>query len=224
MTDNKLCEVLNLYNEIMVEQYSSIDKSEYHTFSDNFNKKMKRVIRLQKKPYYFAINTHKKRAILIVALITALMLTACSIPAIREPIVNFVTDVYESFTTLFFSDNSNEVSNDSTFEFEKASITIPKGYTVKETSTEFSYFLEMKSDKNDIDKIITFEQIMLSDTQMSIDTEDTVTEDIDINGYSGVYYQNKGYNVIIWSDFKYSYMLSGNITKNELCEIANTIK
>lgn len=215
LDNRELCEVLSLYNDIMVNTYPSPESVIEHKFSDDFESRMRKLIRSQQKP--FAVNTKTKR-ILIVALITIMMLTACSIPAIREPIVNFVVEIYEDFTTLIFPDTSNESE---TIVLEKASIQIPDGYTSTEVLTETSYFLEMKNAKG---SIITFEQVLLSSTQLTIDTEDTTYEDIMINNFKGVFYHNKGVNMVLWSDNKYNYMISGDISKDELISIANTVE
>lgn len=217
MDDKKLSEALCIYNNMMVNAYAFSEAEAEHEFSVEFERKMRKLIRLQKNPLYYATNTRKKRVALVAALIAILMMTACSVPAIREPIVNFVIEVYEDFTTLVFQGSQNEEAE----VLEKADIIIPDGYTAEEISTEVSYFLEMTDNEG---RIITFEQVLLSNTQISVDTENTTYENISINGLDGIYYNNKGMNVLVWSNDKYNYIISGNISVEELSQIAESVK
>lgn len=215
--DDKLYDALNIYNNMMINAYASLKIEEGYEFSAKFERKMNRLIQSQEKPFYSVFNTKKKRIVLGAALIAILMTSACSVPAIREPIINFVIEVYEDFTTLVFPNNLNEKAG----TFEKAKIVIPEGYTSKELLTETSYFLELKNNEKNV---ITFEQILLSNSQVSIDTENTTYEKIIVNGLDGIYYKNKGMNVIVWSNDSYNYIISGNIETKKLFEIAESVK
>lgn len=211
MKDDKLYQTLELYNEAMVEAYKPLEQEKEHQFSRKFERKMSSLIRRQKKPYYFAISTPRRRVAVVAALIAILMLTACSIPPVRD----FVVKVYKEFSTIIFNtdaDNTDDV-------FEKVNISIPEGYAVEELSS-FPYFIEMKNGIN----TISFEQSPLLNGQINVDTENTTYENVVINGQNGIYYENKGYNTFVWSDKHYCFVLSGDIGKEELLKIAETVK
>lgn len=211
MKDDKLYQTLELYNEAMVEAYKPLEQEKEHQFSRKFERKMSSLIRRQKKPYYFAISTPRRRVAIVAALIAILMLTACSIPPVRD----FVVKVYREFSTIIFNTDADNIDD----VFEKAYIEIPDGYTAKELSSE-PYFVEMKNGVSNI----RFEQVQLANTQVDIDTEGTTHENIVINGLNGVYYYNKGRDVFVWTDNRYCYILSGDIGKEELLKIAETVK
>ena len=93
------------FREVVSSEFAHIPTDESSidfTFSEKFNKKMEKLIKSQRKSYYIFINTVGKRvAILFVAIIT-LFAASMSVKAIREPVINFIIEVYESFTKYFF--------------------------------------------------------------------------------------------------------------------------
>ena len=59
---------------------------------------------------------------------------------------------------------------------------------------------------------------------MQVDTEDIQYTDIIIIGdYQGVTYSNKGFLYIVFSDDKYTYTLSGDISMEELQKMAESL-
>ena len=66
----------------------------------------------------------------------------------------------------------------------------------------------------------------LSDANMIIDTEGIAAESVTVNGTMAVYYRNKGYDNLIWSDGTYIFSLSipSALGKSELLRIAESVK
>ena len=99
------------FREVVSSEFANIPLDENNidiTFSEKFNKKMEKLIKSQRKSYYILINTVGKRvAILFVAIIT-LFTASMSVKAIREPVINFIIEVYESFTKYFFEGETAE--------------------------------------------------------------------------------------------------------------------
>ena len=99
------------FREVVSSEFAHIPTDESSidfTFSEKFNKKMEKLIKSQRKSYYIFINTVGKRvAILFVAIIT-LFAASMSVKAIREPVINFIIEVYESFTKYFFEGETAE--------------------------------------------------------------------------------------------------------------------
>ena len=76
---------------------------------------------------------------------------------------------------------------------------------------------------NEDGNIIMFEQSLGDNSQVGIDTENTETEIIEVNTYSGIYFENKGFKTIIFSNDTYVFLLTGNLEKSELIKIAESI-
>ena len=213
MKDDKLYQVLELYNEAMVDSYKPLEKETDHKFTQKFERKMSALVRRQKKPYYFLISTPKRRAAVIAILVAILMLTACSIPPVRD----FIVKVYKEGTTLIFNDSKH---SEESGEFEKAYIEIPDGYTVEELSYD-PYFIKIRNGKN----LITFQQSGVQGLQLDVDTEGTTHESITINGFDGIYVYNKNHHIFVWSDGRYAYILSSaQLSKEELLQMAETVR
>lgn len=56
-------------------------------FSDDFQKKMDKLIARQKKVYWEYVNTAKKRVAIVAIVCLSLFVTACTNPEFREPII-----------------------------------------------------------------------------------------------------------------------------------------
>lgn len=164
----------NAFREVVSSEFSHIPNDESsinYTFSERFNKKMEKLLRLQKKVYYNFINTASKRAAIICLVIVTLFTTACGVKTIREPIVNFFMEVYESFTKYFFDGETAE--------------TITKEFSIKALPEGFEQTDVAKSDihitttyENRSGTIIEFSQTITEDTEHILDAEHGNTEKI----------------------------------------------
>ncbi|HBT65677.1 MAG TPA: hypothetical protein DEB10_13555, partial [Ruminococcaceae bacterium] len=101
---------------------------------------------------------------------------------------------------------------------------IPEGYVLKtREELNMAYLCEYV---NDDGSDLIYNQMLFNESKMMIDTEGTVTEDIMINGIIGIFFNNKGYDNIIWNDGVYIYYISGfsELGKDELLKFAESIK
>ncbi len=95
--------------------------------SDRFKRKMEKLIKAQRKPYYALINTAAKRVAIIIVAIITLFTASLSVEAIRTPVINFVTQIYETFVEYFFEgDTAKKI------EKEYVITNLPDGYELKE--------------------------------------------------------------------------------------------
>ena len=88
------------FREVISSEFAQIPTDEDSidfTFSEKFIKRMDKLIRAQKKSYYKFINTAGKRVAVIFAAIITLFTASLSVKAIREPVVRFIKQVYETF-------------------------------------------------------------------------------------------------------------------------------
>ena len=193
----------------------------HHEFSDTFKIKMEKLIRSIKKPYYIFINTIGKRvAVIILLIIISFSAITLNVKALRDPIINFVIDVYEKFSIMFFDiEDTTSLPKEILVKYEPS--VIPEGYTIAEkVDKSNSHYLVYKNGTGNI----AFRQALMNETQLDLDTEGTDIQHIFINEYIGVYYSNKGYQFIIWNNEEYSFILYGNISKEELIVIAKSIQ
>ena len=62
-----------------------------------------------------------------------------------------------------------------------------------------------------------------ADLKNSVDTENADVESFKINGYDLYCISKENLTTLIWEDGRYSYVLYGNITKQELLQIAKKV-
>lgn len=99
------------FREVISSEFSHIPKNENeieYEFSERFNKRMTKLINSQKKTYYKLINTAAKRVAIIFVLILTMFTAAFSVKAIREPIIEFVKQIYETFVHYSVDGDTND--------------------------------------------------------------------------------------------------------------------
>lgn len=100
--------------------------------------------------------------------------------------------------------------------------TIPEGYVLDfEEKTNLSYYAEYINENHEF---ISFEQYVIQSNKISIDTEEVVPFELEINGFQAIYYENKGISCLIWTDSEYGYCISGIANQEFLFEIAQSVK
>lgn len=217
--DEKLIMAFELYNQKLCESLPSDEELKDIKFSEAFEKKMQKLISVQKKSYFYLINTVGKRvAIIVLALVISLTATAFSVKAIREAVIEFFI---ETFTT--HSKVSVE-GDDIAFEIEFKRVEpqyLPEGFVMgRDLSNEVFCFIEYINNEGNT---INYSQYLNDSAPISVDTEEIKIDTVYINGLEGIMYENKGVNKIVFGDDKYFYNIEGRIQMEELQKIAESI-
>ena len=224
--NEKLRLALSQYQETWLQNFPTDDELAGVTFSHTFEKKMDKLIKRRKKSYYALINTSSKRvAAIALTVLVAFFGTVFSVKSLREPFINFIMEVYEKFSVVRFHNGTIDTTGDLT-KIEKFYTPkyIPKGYTLD--SELKSVHVCKYIYHNDEGKVMQYNQgIFSASTTIAIDTEGTTTQNVQINGYTGIFFSNKGYNNIIWNDGFYIFDISVpvEIGKEELLKIGESL-
>lgn len=194
------------------------------TLSDKFERKMQRLIKAEKRKLYYLYNTVAKRvACIVLAIIISFTTVTFSVDALREPFVKFVVEVYEKFTSLFFEKDTEIQSSEEEFVFVPIEPSyIPDGYVLEHKEQTFSNLLCIYSDGNG--NKIHYRQRAYLNITMNIDTETTHHENILINNNEAVYYEKYNTSNIIFNNGEYIFVISSQLTKEEIIKIAESIK
>lgn len=218
--DEKLVMAFELYNKKLSESLPTDEELKDITFSENFENKMQKLIRAQKKSYFYFINTVGKRAaVIILAIMISLTATTFGVKAIRESVIRFITETFEKFTAVSVEDN--EI--DTQVELVKtAPQYIPDGYTLNsELDSGVIYKINyINQDNNSIDYI----QKVNFGTIYNVDTEDIEYDKININSFEGIKYIKNKINTVVFADEIYMYTVYGQISFDELIKMAESIK
>ena len=211
------------FREVISSEFAHIPTDESSidfTFSEKFNKKMEKLIKSQRKPYWNFISTVLRRAAVIIVAIITLVTAAFSVKAIREPIIKFIKQVYESFTHYSFDGDTVEI--------------ITKEYTITQMLDGYEQFDKLTSEntiattyKNKLGDTIIFTQMT---TEYSIgyfvdnESGEQYTETVDdIEIEFKEWYDTK---TAIWANDGYVFSIDciGNISFEDIKQIIRTIK
>ncbi len=208
-------------NEALTDLYiDSIPELDKHIFSNAFNKKMNKLLKLRKKPYYHWVNTVSKRiAVVIISVFIAGTTTILSVEAIREKVFGFFIEIFEKYSIIQHDGEEDAPESiENIYEITDGM----DGYTLHyEESTDF--FISKIYVKEDI--VIDYSQWTKGEYKQNWNTEDAQIEHIEINGYKAIIFtDNHNYNHIIWEDQDYVFTLSTNLGENALIEMAKSVQ
>lgn len=209
-----------IFEALAHEYENSIKIKEKHIFSSKFEKKMKKLINIHKKPYYFIINTvGKKVACIAIGTVIASSITLMSVDAIRNVFFNFFINTSEMFSIV---QSINDDEAPATIE-DKYEITYNlTGYSSKNIKNE-SQFHNISYTKDNI--LIDYCQHVKTKYIKIWNTEKTEVENIKINEFEAVYFiDTKNFHHLIWDNGEYIISISSNIDKNILIDMAESVQ
>lgn len=150
------------------------DRQIEYAFSSEFEVKMERLIKKEKRFTWHLVNTNAKRAAVAVAACMALMLTACSVPAIREPIVAFVKEIFD-----IGMDYTYENSGPDIIERPYYPTYLPSGFSKVREDIDEGY---IRIDYEDEHGNRLYHVQTAGNTTLTVDTEHTEHKVHNVNG------------------------------------------
>lgn len=220
MSINKT-ELETAFREIMDKEFSHLPKESEidYEFSENFNKKMKKLIENQRKPYWNLINSASKKVAIVCIIIITLFTTLFSVQAIREPIITFITEIYETFTKhIFVGDTSPSIKRE---------------YILGNLPKDFVQTNRIENDisvttvfENNVGDIIEFSQSATEYAGITVDTENGEQYTINLNSTELSVYENEEVIHVVWIQDTYYFHITayGNVDLNTLISIIASIK
>lgn len=194
-----------------------------HTFSKGFEKRMDKLVKRRSKPYYMMINTAAKRVACIVGImLIASFTTVMSVASFREAFKSFIINTFEKYSVVRSNDDDSSAP-ETIKDIYGISKELIKDYSITyDEKDDVSYNITYESDNG---KIIDFYQYTKNEFDIAINTEDTQTIQIDVNGHEAMSYtDNHNYNHLIWDNGDYMIKISSNIGKDELIRMAKTVQ
>lgn len=212
----------NAFREVVSSEFAHIPTDESSidfNFSERFNKRMEKLIRSQKKVYYNFVNTAYKRVAIICVVLLTMLTTACSAKAIREPIVNFFTEVYESFTRYFFEDDTADIITK-----EYSLNVLPDGF--EQTDVIRGDTIITKTYVNKSGGKIKFTQQTTDNANHTFDNENGKITSITLNNMNIDVYETDGITHALWTEYGYYFKLSyyGDVEVETIKEIVQTVE
>ena len=187
------------------------EQSIAHTFSEKFEKKMNKLLKVQKHAYWHYYNTAGKRVAIVLVTLIMLITTACSVKEIREPIVKFIKKVYDTYIEYSYEGDTVGV--------------ITQKYEIKELPEGFEQTQYVESDgyisityENANGELIIFDQSITTDAGFSWDNENGKVYQKLINGINVEIYEGDAIKQAFWLKDKYAFHITcvGNIEMDML--------
>ena len=223
----KNIEILTKAFEAIAEEeaktFPTYDECKHITFSAEFERKMQRLINMEKKPYYYLINTVGKRvACIVIAALIALTSITFGVKAIREAVIDFFVETFEKFSIVGFKDEDIP-ENNKTIETYYAPTYIPEGYElVLDEKLEANRLLKYVYNDN----YFTIKQKIIRKSDIYVDTESSHFEEVMILGQKAFCIIKDDNILLYWNDSNYSYSIQshGVLVKNEIIQIAKSLR
>ena len=224
--DKKNLEILKKALAVIAEEEAAKLPSEEEcadvTFSEEFERKMEKLIRFQKKPYYSYVNTVGKRvACIILAILIAFTTVTFSVKALREAVLEFFVETFEKFSIVGFNEEDLDNSLDH-IETYYAPTYIPEGYELEYDKKSSNIRCIKYVFGNNY---IYFTQRCINNSDYYIDTETSKTELVYINKHIGYYIDKNGNVALYWSDNYYEYSIAiSDSYKDQIIKIAESVE
>lgn len=214
-------ELMNAFREAATYEFRDIPRDDSqisHNFSAAFEHKIAKLIQREKSFFWHFVNTASKRVAVIVLVLVMLFTTACSVKAIREPIVRFLSEVYETFTEYFFEGEKTNVIT------EKYQISaIPTGFSEESVfETDMVITVVYQNAQNNT---IHFTQSITDGTTIFLDSEKGDRKTIAVSEYEVHLYSQNGVLFAMWvhDGYYFEVVCYGDFSENHMISLIQSV-
>lgn len=223
MTNNQIKLLKEALLEEDLREMAIIDSlpDEEFIFSEKYKKEMQKLLNKHKKYTPTANRFIPKRLVGVLVAILITLTLMMSISAVREPIVKFIVNVYESFISVFVEEDEYTKPPETIEEIYLPSCEI-EGFHIQ--STKNYDIIAITNWTNDDNAIVILEQSILEDYyQAFIDNESMDYTMINLNACEMYYIEKNNDYCFIWSNREYMFKMKFPYTF-ELSEIEKIIE
>ena len=189
-------------------------------FSEEFEKKMNKLVAKQKKAYYPLISTTARRVACIFVVITVFAVTTLSVDAVREQFTHFFVNIFNDHSEIKVNTDAM-ISDITKIDIESIEANIPEGFElVRSIDSEVDKIREYRDDN----KIIVVYATIGDDKSIILDNEKYEYKPYyDENGieYMVNYNEEQNMMIILWTDQFFVYKFTSNLSEDEIFNILN---
>ena len=219
--DEYLYQFMPMAEEAMLQSLDEeLAAAPEHVFSKRFERRMKRLIRLERLGLYGHGRKRALRAAAVALLVAAGVILAAvlSVEASRVKLVEWFKKVAEEYTMLQFEPKEQNTDNEFVIKLPEY---VPEGYQLdNQIKTEIGYRYFYRTDGG---MEIMYRQGRITAGGILLDTEDAKTSTVRIGEWEAMLVEKNGYAQLVWNDDQYLYFLSGNIDTKELLKMARSL-
>ncbi len=171
------------------------------------------------KPYYSFLSIKRHRALVITAAVIAAFALSMSVGAIRERVVNFFVEMFDTFAVITTYKN---VDYPETIEEQYAPTYLPEGYVAcDEMLTRFDYSIRYENGNHEI--VCTQ---FVKNTVTNVDNERYFEKICIFDDYDGLLWGTGDEITIFFERYEYYFTIStyGEISENDLIKMAKSLE
>lgn len=224
VSDKTLRQAFGIYTRTELEYYEEDARKNPHVFSKHFERKMEKLLAARRKStsYFFFNKTWKRILITVVLSILLLLASIISVAAWRKSLFEFFIRIYEDFSHVVVLETENmPLSGTGFVEYEISEPMDGFELLINYVDTDHR---EKYSKYRCGDKILIFRQMDAFAASFDIETAGGAVDIIHLSGQEYHYYHHDDINNIMWNNGAYIIMLSGNIDKDKLLDLAKATK
>lgn len=213
----------NVYDDEFEDYMSSLERtnSSEHIFGEKHNKKMTKLIKLQRKPYFNLISTTGRRAACIVFAFLVISASALSVKAVREAFFDFITSIFSNHNVVT-TESRTDRGYPTTIKEEYYISELPEGFEemgkgITDNSVDISYFRN--------DEYVFFTQYTKTAYEQNYDNEHSeFNEYTDSDGKQYIVITNKSGITYIWDNGRYIFEITSNLDKEYALKLCKSTK
>lgn len=212
--------IQEVFNERFEEEMKELEDEEPHIFSEKHNKRMAKLIKNQKKPYFMLICTTGRRAACIIATIIILSASALSVKAIREAIFDFIMKAFSDYT-IVSTESGTDTGYPDTIEEEYYISELPEGFNQTQYGLS-NVALSVFYSNNNGDYIL-FTQETKAEYETNYDNHLNEFKTT-YNGQEYIIIESDKDITYIWDNGYYIFEMTSNLDKESSLNLCNSTK
>ena len=200
-------------------ELSELDVPQYEV-SSKFKKKMEKLIKYQRKPYFRLTCTAGRRAACIIVAVIVMSVSSLSATGAYKTIYNFIVNTFSDHDEISYINDSD--SYPETIEEEYVISNIPEGFELIEHHENENMVASVYLNE---DKYIIFEQTVKYGFTLSHDNEYSTTENYtDENGQEYIIRITDSVDIfVLWDNGDYFFRISGNLDKESALNMCKSV-
>lgn len=193
-------------------------------FSKEFEEKVHAINKKRKSLFYRATKTvpRKIAVILIAAVITFTMMM--SVSAIRIPVLNFLANIYDTYISIYFVENEEDLDIPTSIEHMYLPTSIPEGYIQTYSQNYENNAISIWT--KDSETIILTQDIIQEETKVTLNNEEANYQILSVDNNTIYYYIDKEICSLFWINNGYLFTMTcpDNIPLSEIEKIISSME
>ena len=213
-------EAIKQYDKTYCDTFLSIDKD--LPFDEECEKNLRKLMRRLNNPFRLYFNTVGRRVAGIVAVLLIAFSCSMTVKAVREPVVEFITNVYEKCVEFIYGEE-NLAKAPNTIETVYTLGVIPDGYEMDQFIIDTLAADMIWKNEND-DRLVLSQGILFG--SIVIDAEESGFEVITWNGEKFTVVEKHGIKSIIWytDEYEFSLTMPSHISNEDAFVLIDSLK